>query len=94
MGRDDLSVIPWQRFIAKLRVGYALCSRFDFYEYRCNRPEYTPAELYPGLKRPRLAYTRVYYGLGQLIPRSILWPRPIHTPSGQIIHPWYQSQYQ
>src|SRR6218665_1395489 len=46
-----------------------------------------PAGLYPGLKRPRLDYTRVYYGLGQLIPRSILWPRPIHTPSGQIIHP-------
>jgi len=20
--------------------------------------------------------------------------RPIHTPSGQIIHPWYQSRYQ
>ena len=24
-----------------------------------------PAGLYPGLKRPRLDYTRVYYGLGQ-----------------------------
>src|SRR6218665_3392994 len=27
------------------------------------------AGLYPGLKRPRLDYTRVYYGLGQFIPR-------------------------
>src|SRR6218665_2525934 len=27
-----------------------------------------PAGLYPGLKRPRLDYTRVYYGLGQFIP--------------------------
>jgi len=27
-----------------------------------------PAGLYPGLKRARLDYTRVYYGLGQFIP--------------------------
>src|SRR6218665_868031 len=39
-----------------------------------------PAGLYPGLKRPRLDYTRVYYGLGQFILRGIVWPRPIHTP--------------
>ena len=26
-----------------------------------------PAGLYPGLKRPRLDYTRLYYGLGQFI---------------------------
>src|SRR6218665_3191236 len=44
-----------------------------------------PAGIYPGLKRPRLDYTRVYYGLGQFIPRGILWPRPIHTSSGQNI---------
>src|SRR6218665_76025 len=44
-----------------------------------------PAGLYSGLKHPRLDYTRVYYGLGQFILRGILWPRPIHTPSGQII---------
>src|SRR6218665_914875 len=44
-----------------------------------------PAEVYPGLKRLRLDYTRVYYGLGQFIPLGTLWPRPIHTPSGQII---------
>ena len=31
-------------------------------------PEYTPARLFPLLKRPRLDYTRVYYGLGQFIP--------------------------
>jgi len=53
-----------------------------------------PAGLYPGLKRSRLDYTRVYYGLNQFIPRGILWPRPIQTSSGQIIHPWYQSRYQ
>ena len=66
-----------------------------------------PGGLYPGLKRPRLDNTRVYYGLGQFIPRGILWPMPIytpgyimayrpiiHTPSGQIIAPWYQSRYQ
>src|SRR6218665_1690713 len=47
----------------------------------------SPAGLYSGLKRPKLDYTRVYYGLGQFIPRGILWPRPIHTFSGQIIHP-------
>src|SRR6218665_1667470 len=44
-----------------------------------------PARIYPGLKRPRLDYTRVYYGLGQFTPRGILWPRPIHTSSGQNI---------
>src|SRR6218665_2535877 len=27
-----------------------------------------PAGIYPGLKRPRLDYTRVYYGLDQFIP--------------------------
>src|SRR6218665_2416102 len=53
-----------------------------------------PARLYPGLKRPGLDYTRVYYGLGQCIPRGILWHRPIHTPSGQIIPSLYQSRYQ
>src|SRR6218665_1799643 len=47
-----------------------------------------PAGLYPGLKRPRLDYTRAYYGLVQFIPRGIVcWPRSIHTPSGQIIPP-------
>src|SRR6218665_2141821 len=51
---------------------------------RCNRPEYTPAGLYPGLKGPRLDYTRVYYGLGQFIPRGILWPRLIHTPQSKL----------
>jgi len=39
-----------------------------------------PAGLYPGSKRPRLDYTRVYYGLGQFIPRGILWPRPNSYP--------------
>ena len=40
-----------------------------------------PAGIYP----PRLDYTRVYYSLGQFIPRGVLWPRPIHTSSGQNI---------
>jgi len=53
-----------------------------------------PTGIYPGLKRPRLDYTRVYYGLGQFIPRGILWPRPIHTSSGQNIPSWYQPRYQ
>src|SRR6218665_2845541 len=52
-----------------------------------------PARIYPGLKRPRLDYTRVYYGLGQFISRGILWPRPIHTPSGQIIHVQLYTHY-
>jgi len=43
-----------------------------------------PAGLYPGLKRPRLDYTRVYYGLSQFIPRGLLWLRPIHSISVQI----------
>src|SRR6218665_2598938 len=38
-----------------------------------------PAGLYPGLKRPRLDFTRVHYGLGQFIPRVILSSRPIHS---------------
>src|SRR6218665_4016140 len=33
--------------------------------------------LYLGLKRPRIDYTRVYSGLGQFIPRSILWPEGV-----------------
>src|SRR6218665_908887 len=28
---------------------------------------------------------RVYYGLGQFITGGILWPRPVHTPSGHNI---------
>ena len=34
-----------------------------------------PAGIYPGLKRPRLDYTRVYYGLGQFTckPRGRLY---------------------
>ena len=43
-----------------------------------------PAGVYPGLKRPWLDYTRVYYELGQFIPRGILWPRPIHTPQAKL----------
>jgi len=38
-----------------------------------------PAGLNPGLKRPRLDYTWIYYGLGQFITRGILWPRPIQA---------------
>src|SRR6218665_3700067 len=53
-----------------------------------------PAGLYPGLKRPRLYYTGVYYGLGQFIPRGILGPRPIHTPSSGIIPSGYQPRFQ
>jgi len=51
------------------------------------------AGLYPGLKWPRLDYTRVCYGLGQFIPCGILWPRLLLTPSGQIIPSLYQSRY-
>ena len=43
-----------------------------------------PAGIYPGLKRPRLDYTRVYNGLGQFIPWGILWLRPIHTPQAKL----------
>jgi len=39
-----------------------------------------PAGIYPGLKRPRLCYTRVYYGLGQIIPR-------VYYDLGQFIPP-------
>ena len=49
----------------------------------------TPAGIYPGLKRPRLDYTRVYYGLGQFIPRGIFWPV---TP-GRIIPDIYLHVY-
>src|SRR6218665_1179119 len=31
----------------------------------------------PGLKRPRIDYTRLYSGLGQFILRSILWPEGV-----------------
>ena len=41
---------------------------------RCNRPEYTPAGVYPGILWPRPIYAR-----------GIFWPRPIHTPSGHNI---------
>src|SRR6218665_1258858 len=66
---------------AKQSILPHLCLEF---ESRCNRPEYTPAGLYPGLKRPRLDYTRVYYSLGQFIPRGIQTNsnplRPNYTP--------------
>ena len=39
-----------------------------------------PAGLYPGLKWPRLDYTRVYYGLGQFTPR-------VYYGLGQFIPP-------
>src|SRR6218665_2594261 len=38
---------------------------------------YSQPGLYLGLKRPRLDYTRVYYGLDQFIPQSILWPEGV-----------------
>src|SRR6218665_2951533 len=44
-------------------------------ERRCNRPDYTPARLYPGKLWPRPVYTP-----------GTLWPRPIHTPQA-IIYP-------
>ena len=38
------------------------------------------AGLYLGLKRPRLDYTRVYYGLGQFIsPQAKLYPHEINN---------------
>ena len=38
-----------------------------------------PAGIYPGLKRPRLDYTRVYYGLGQFIsPQAKICPHDIN----------------
>ncbi len=40
---------------------------------------YSHPGLYLGLKRPRLDYTRVYYGLGQFILQSILWPEGVHV---------------
>jgi len=47
------------------------------YISRCNRPEYTPAALYPGLKRPSLDYTGVCYGIGQFIPPQAKYHTPI-----------------
>jgi|SRR6218665_1665648 len=38
---------------------------------------YSLQRLYLGLKRSRPYYTRVYYGLGQFIPRGILWPEGV-----------------
>ena len=57
---------------------------------RCNSPEYPPLlcpddRAYPGLKWPRLFRTRVHSGLGQFIPREMVWPRLLYTPPGQII---------
>ena len=46
-----------------------------------------PAGIYPGLKRPRLDYTRVNYGLGQFIPRGILWPIGQFIPPQAKIYP-------
>src|SRR6218665_2540394 len=40
---------------------------------------YTGRYIPGGLKRSRLDYTRIYYGLGQFIPRGLFRPRPIHT---------------
>ena len=38
-----------------------------------------PAGLYPGLKRPRLDYTPVYYGLGQFVhPQAKIYPHDIN----------------
>src|SRR6218665_1555336 len=80
-------------FLSKLmylNIKYVIATRNYMYEFintgvtGQNIPQ---AGFYPGLKRPRLNYTRVFYGLGQFIPRGILWPRTSHTLSGQIIPP-------
>jgi len=69
------------RFIYKTQQ---IISIMFFCEYRpgVTMQSIPPAGLYPGLKRPRLDYTLVYYDLGQFIRRGILWPRSMHTPLG------------
>ena len=44
--------------------------------------------LYPGLNRARLDYTRVYYVLGQFIPRGMNWPRPVQVPQAILYSLW------
>ena len=47
--------------------------------------EYTPGGIIPGVKATYgLDYTRVYYGIGQFIPRGILWPGPIILPQAKL----------
>jgi len=44
-----------------------------------------PTGLYPGLKRSRLDYTLVYYGLGQFIPpQAILNPLDINKDTSTV----------
>ena len=39
---------------------------------RCNRPEYTPGRTIPGVKAAHARLYRVYYGLGEFMPRGIV----------------------
>jgi len=41
------------------KIGNMELDDLDMENSLCNRPEYTPSGLYPGLKRPRLDYTQV-----------------------------------
>src|SRR6218665_639295 len=51
-----------------------------------------PAGLHPGLKRPRLDYTRVYYGLGQYIPpQAKVYAHYINRHSDIHVHRNYLS---
>ena len=68
-----------------LNVKYVIATRsYEFFNTGVTGQSIPRAGLYPGLKRPRLDYTRVYYGLGQFIPRGTLWPRPIYTPQAKL----------
>jgi len=83
--QKDLGVLDLWAFPFMLGLFYAF---LDFY----HRDKFTwriepgvtgqnipPAGIYPGLKRPRLDYTRVYYGLGQFIPaQAKIYPHDIN----------------
>jgi len=63
-----------QRLIMNVFVCKNTCStrNYEFFNTGVTGHNIPPAGIYPGLKRPRLDYTRVYYGLGQFIPQGIL----------------------
>ena len=54
-----------------------------------------PTGLYPGLKRPRLDYTRINYGLGQFVPpQAKLYPHYINHDINSVeryIHDLFNS---
>jgi len=73
LGRK-VSSLPMRHHVPYPYIPLQLTKSLSIVSLHLTWTGYSHPSLYLGLKRPRLDYSRVHYGLGQFIPRSILWP--------------------